>query len=42
LVECDEGRTACTVVDEYDGEFGVVEVVTDSGRPRLRWEPFVP
>ncbi|MBN1489377.1 MAG: hypothetical protein JXA69_05615, partial [Phycisphaerae bacterium] len=42
LIECDRGRTACAVIDKYDGEFGVVKIVTNSDRPRLRWEPFVP
>lgn len=42
LVKCDDLYTVCSVVDRYDGEFGVVEIITDAGQPRLHWEPFSP
>lgn len=42
LVECDGLYESCTVVDKYDGEFGVVEVITDTGQLHLQWEPFAP
>lgn len=42
LVECDILSPSCSVIDRYKGEFGVVEVVTDTGQPHLHWEPFSP